>query len=59
MLVGSGILTLLTALFRPGVATYVMLGSLLLTALVSAVYSYIVWRRDPARGTDQIQKLMN
>ena len=59
MLVASGILTLITALVRPGASTYVMLTSLLLTGLVSAVYSYLVWRRDPARGSDRPQKLMS
>lgn len=48
--VASGVLTLITVLVRPEDATYVMLASLLLTALICAVYSYLIWRRDPISG---------
>jgi len=43
-------MTLVVALVSPDVSSYVMLTSILLSALISAVYSYVVWRRDPARG---------
>jgi uncharacterized membrane protein len=51
MLVVTGAITIAIAFIRPGVAVGVLLGSILLTAAISVVYSYLIWRRDPARGS--------
>jgi len=50
LLVAAGFLSLAVALFRPDAATYVMLSLLVVTAVISAIYSYLVWRQDPARS---------
>src|SRR6185436_11875995 len=48
LLVAAGFLSLAVALFRPDAATSVMLSLLVVTAVISAIYSYLVWRQDPA-----------
>lgn len=59
LFVASGIVTVSSALLRPDWGHYVMLGSVLATAAVCIPYSYYVWRQDPQRGSDGVQRLMN
>lgn len=54
----SGLATIAAAVARPGLALSVLLATVIVTALVSVVYSYVVWRGDPARGSDAPQGLM-
>ena len=49
LFVVSGAMTIALAFIWPGVAVKVLLGSTVVTAVISVVYSYLVWRRDPAR----------
>jgi uncharacterized membrane protein len=49
LFVVSGMITIAMAFLWPGAAILVLLGSVLATAAISVVYSYLVWRRDPAR----------
>jgi uncharacterized membrane protein len=45
-----GALTILAALVRPGMLwVWVMTGGLLLLLVATGIYSYLVWRDDPAR----------
>jgi len=50
LFVAAGFLSLAVALFRPAAAAYVMLSLVVVTAVISAIYSYLVWRQDPARS---------
>jgi uncharacterized membrane protein len=50
LFVVSGVITIAMAFLWPGAAILVLLGSVLATAAISVVYSYLVWRRDPARA---------
>lgn len=49
LFVASGLLTVALAWVIDALAVYAMLVSLTLTTLVSVVYSYLVWKQDPAR----------
>ena len=42
-----GLLTMATAVVAPGRSILIMTGLVLLSSLGLAVYSYVVWRRDP------------
>lgn len=45
-----GALTILAALVRPGTLwVWVMMGGLLVAMVATGIYSYVVWRDDPAR----------
>lgn len=60
LLVGAGFIDIVAAAMRPKMATPVMLGTLIFVALVSVVYSYLVWRQDPARHRpDETQTLLH
>lgn len=51
LFVVTGLVSLVAALFRPAVAAYLMLSLIVVTAVISATYSYLVWRQDPARAS--------
>jgi uncharacterized membrane protein len=49
LFVATGLLTTLTAFLSQKFALLLLISGLLVSSLVSAVYSYFVWKRDPAR----------
>jgi uncharacterized membrane protein len=49
LFVAAGVLTLLAALVAPAAGAIVGVGTALIAAVVSIVYSYLEWRRDPDR----------
>ena len=49
LFVASGAVTLLCGLARPAWGVFVMLGTILPSALAMTAYSYMVWRDDPER----------
>jgi uncharacterized membrane protein len=50
LFMASGAATLATALLRPAWSVGVLIGGGVVTAVVSIVYSYIVWKRDRAKA---------
>ncbi len=53
LFVATGILVLLCGLIRPGTMFTVLMTGLIASALISVVYSYFAWKRDPnAQGRD-------
>jgi uncharacterized membrane protein len=50
LLVLSGAVAFVMAFVRPNVAVSVLVGAIVTTAIICFIYSYLVWRRDPARG---------
>lgn len=52
MLMASGAGTIITALFSPAHTRFVLLGSLIATALIASAYSFVVWRGDGERRSN-------
>lgn len=54
LFVASGAFVIILALVRPGSGLVAILGAVIPSAVISVVYSYFAWRRDPARvvGSD-------
>lgn len=50
LLGASGAVIIATAVLAPRFVFWAIMGTVLTTALVSVVYSYLVWRQDPARS---------
>lgn len=48
----GGILVILAGILRPGWASWVMLASVGAAAILSIVYSYVVWREERERTSD-------
>jgi len=49
LFMASGMLTVCLAWVDDAIAVYGMLAALLLTSVVSVVYSYVIWKQDPER----------
>jgi uncharacterized membrane protein len=54
LFVMAGALDIVIALVQPAIASLVMLVTLITAAVISVVYSYVVWRRDSARASGSI-----
>jgi immunity protein, SdpI family len=50
----AGALDIVIALVQPAIASRVMFATLITAAVISIVYSYVVWRRDSARASGAI-----
>ena len=50
----AGALDIVIALVQPAIASLVMFATLITAAVISIVYSYVVWRRDSARPSGAI-----
>lgn len=50
----AGALDVVIALVQPAIAPLVTLATLVIAAVISVVYSYVVWRRDSARASGAI-----
>lgn len=59
LLIATGIATVVTAAARPDAAMGVLVAMLIASGLVAAVYSYVVWRHDPARRGDESPRLLD
>lgn len=51
LFVTAGALDVVIALVQPAIAPLVMIATLIIAAVISVVYSYVVWRRDAARAS--------
>jgi uncharacterized membrane protein len=52
LFVGAGMVTLAAAALLPAMALGIMLGAVLVTAVVSVGYSYLLWRREQRSGAE-------
>ncbi len=57
LLIIAGVSTMVTAVVRPQASTGILVVMLIVSGLVAAAYSYVVWRNDPSRRGDDAQHL--